>query len=383
MDITGLKELATNRDTYRFFEIEFSIGSDSLHMLNIFRNIFGRFKTQGNGTGLSYYILNKGSPSGLPALIADDRIFTVDQSRDLAGYAYLKIVNSVLTKIKTHYLLHAASLSFHDRGLILPAASGSGKTTLVLELLKRGFHFLSDDISAVSKSDFILHPFPKSLGILSQTLDLCPEADTDSLKSLPMIGGGEKKLLDIENLSPGKLGTPCKLQYLVLLGKGRADEQGAGGDHCIYIVVNNAPGGLMNDFKEIDGVNNVSIVSNNNYPFLKLTLRGKDLIYPHIENICYRHKVLIFDVSYGRDTEPDFNAAPRLEKIPGSVASLELLQRLKGIDHKTLLESTYKGSVSTILLGLSRILQGVACYRLSPGRLRESADFICSLLKNR
>ncbi|MFN8459219.1 MAG: hypothetical protein U0401_31980 [Anaerolineae bacterium] len=43
-------------------------------------------------------------------------------------------------------LLHAASLTWQDRGLLLPGTSGAGKTALTAWLLSQGFGYLTDEL---------------------------------------------------------------------------------------------------------------------------------------------------------------------------------------------------------------------------------------------
>jgi len=375
-DITILKEQSTFMDTYRFFDFDFSIRSDSERVLGVFMDIFGRFHTNRHGTELAYYILNKGSSFGLCAVIVDDRMYTVEEPDDLIGYAYMKIMDSALSRVLSHYLFHAAALSFNDKGIILPATSRSGKTTLTLELIKRGFNFLSDDVAAISKSDRLLYPFPKGIGMLPSTLELYPEAELDSLGSLPMIGGGEKKLLDIGAIYPGRIGGACQVKYLVFLGFEPEIKREIKGDEYLYIVINRITEELLSDIRSAEGVKDVSIYPYKKYPIIKLLLNGKGPVLSHVEEVCQRHQVLIFDSSNGKEKKVDFSGIPKLERIPKSIASIELLKRLKGV---ALLRDKHKSKITELIMNLGRFLEGVECFYLTPGRLKESADKICEL----
>ncbi len=378
-DITIFKEQATLMDTYRFCDFDFSIRSDSERVLGVFRDIFRRFRTNGRGSGLSYYILTEGSPSGPSTLIVDDRVYTIEEPYDLIGYAYIRIINSALSKVVSHYLFHAASLSFGNKGSILSAASRGGKTTLTLELIKRGFNFLSDDITAISKSDYFLHPFPKGIGILPSTFKLCPEAELDSMGRLPMIGGGEKSLLDIGNLYPQRMGKPCQAKYLVFLGLKPETEGQTKKEEYLYVVMSRIDDNLLSDLKGIEGVKEVSIHPYRKYPVLRFLLNSKGPILSYVEEICNRHKVLIFDRSNGKEKKPDFSGVPRLEKIPRSAAAIELLGRMKGLSHAEMLKDGNGGTVTDLLMFFGKFLEGVECFYLTPGRLKERADRICEL----
>jgi hypothetical protein len=54
--------------------------------------------------------------------------------------------------------LHSAAVEFHGRAYLLVAASGTGKSTATWALLHHGFHYLSDELSAIDLDS--LHVFP-------------------------------------------------------------------------------------------------------------------------------------------------------------------------------------------------------------------------------
>jgi len=363
-------------DTYRFFDHEFSVRSESEEFSSAFREIFGRFHLDGGkGKGAAYRVLRGKGPDEGFEVTSDGRSYAVEEGGDLPGFAYMKITDSALSKVRSHYLFHAAALSSSDRGVILPAASKSGKTTLTLELVKRGFKFLSDDVSAVSKSDHKLYPFPKRLGLLPQTLELCPEAELDSLKMLPMIGCGQKKLLDIEDLYPGSTGGPCELKYLVFLGPVMGTRRE--GEEDLYIVVSGVTDSLISDIREIDGVMDAAILPHRKYPIIKIITDGKRHVHSRIEEVCAGNGVLLFDASDGNEERPDFTATPELKKIPKSAAAVELLKRIKGVTSAKL-ES--RGSMTGLFMEMGKVLSGVECFYLTPGSLEERAERLCELL---
>jgi hypothetical protein len=61
-------------------------------------------------------------------------------------------------------VLHAAALSKGSSIVVLAGESGIGKTTLTLDLLTRGWSYLSDDVVPVLRSGDVL-PFPKPMGV--------------------------------------------------------------------------------------------------------------------------------------------------------------------------------------------------------------------------
>jgi hypothetical protein len=60
--------------------------------------------------------------------------------------------------------VHAGTVGYHGRAIVVPGESFSGKTTLVAELVKAGATYYSDEY-AVLDAHGLVHPFPKPLSI--------------------------------------------------------------------------------------------------------------------------------------------------------------------------------------------------------------------------
>lgn len=68
---------------------------------------------------------------------------------------------------KEHVFLHAGVVALGNKTLILPGHSGSGKTSLVIELLKLGAVYYSDEYAVLDK-DGEVHPFARDLSVRSE-----------------------------------------------------------------------------------------------------------------------------------------------------------------------------------------------------------------------
>ena len=62
-------------------------------------------------------------------------------------------------------IIHAAAVARADVTLVMPGLTGMGKSTLTLELLQRGWSYMSDDIVPVDVSTGCALPFPKPISI--------------------------------------------------------------------------------------------------------------------------------------------------------------------------------------------------------------------------
>src|SRR4051794_14182500 len=63
-----------------------------------------------------------------------------------------------------HIFVHAGVVGLDDRAVVIPGPAFSGKTTLVVELVRAGALYYSDDLAAVDR-DGLVHPYPKPLSI--------------------------------------------------------------------------------------------------------------------------------------------------------------------------------------------------------------------------
>lgn len=69
---------------------------------------------------------------------------------------------------KDKCFLHAGAVSKNGKAAVFPAAPDTGKTSIVLELLQRGFDYLSDDFLIIGNGK--AYPFPKPLNIFDYNL---------------------------------------------------------------------------------------------------------------------------------------------------------------------------------------------------------------------
>ncbi len=69
-------------------------------------------------------------------------------------------------------VLHAAVVEKGGRALVMPAATGSGKSTLAAALVHRGWRLLSDEFALIGKSDGLVYPIPRPIGLKQASIPL-------------------------------------------------------------------------------------------------------------------------------------------------------------------------------------------------------------------
>jgi len=74
-------------------------------------------------------------------------------------------------------IIHAGCVAIGDWGILIPSIYGRGKTITTLNLVRKGFKFLSDEYVLLKESNGKIeaHPLPQRIGIRKDLMNLFPE----------------------------------------------------------------------------------------------------------------------------------------------------------------------------------------------------------------
>jgi hypothetical protein len=195
-----------------FFDLHLCLRTDSEPLRTAVARLYRRFQTGPGHAPQTEMIALTGQPR--PTLLVNGQSWPVDRTASLTPQVIMSIYTLIATQVRTHLLFHAGAVSHRGHGLILAGPSGLGKTTLVLELVRRGFKFLSDETAALSRTDRLLHPFPRGLGCTPVTLTLTGFCETRA--SHPRARSG-KQVKDIAEFGPDSLGPAVPVSHVFLL----------------------------------------------------------------------------------------------------------------------------------------------------------------------
>jgi len=122
----------------------------------------------------------------------------------------------ILLRYRGWYALHTAALALEGRGLLLVAQSDSGKSTAALNLVRQGWHYLSDDT-------VLLHAEADRVQAYAFRRNFC--VDPDATAHFPELGDHDwppslsdpqKWQVDVDRLHPGQFVPVCTPRVLVL-----------------------------------------------------------------------------------------------------------------------------------------------------------------------
>jgi hypothetical protein len=369
---------------FRFFDTSVLVRSDLLEVLGALDAMFAGFAPAEDGhataaPATSELVCSVLERDGDRAEIrVEGRSYQVERRCDAVGLAYMVLFRAALRRIRSHVLLHAGVVERRGRAVILAGGSGAGKSTLVLELVRRGFGLLSDDVAAIRLSDGRVEPFPRSLGMWAGgPLALEGRGDLEMLSAMPLIGGGEKLLIRPAALGADRIGPACPVALLVILPSGPERQAPGEGLHVVFSAL---PAGLPNALETLPGVSRIERVANRLFPELRFRTPSAGEALRQIDAACADFGVTILETSRGDTRAVHTSGTPVLAAIGKAEAARALLRHLHVGQDSALIRRTLGGSGARLLLQLARLVDGMQCATLSVGRLSERADRICAAL---
>ncbi len=94
---------------------------------------------------------------------------------DALDYLEWRITTRILEELTRFIQLHAAGLTMSGRTLLLVGPPGAGKSCLALCLLRQGWKCMSDEIILLDAASGTVCPFPRSLHVDFNTMEMFPE----------------------------------------------------------------------------------------------------------------------------------------------------------------------------------------------------------------
>lgn len=374
------KEYITHQLRLCFFDVDIHIESDSGNFVNHFAQLYRRFcRNEHSSIASSHFeftlLSNPHNPWGKPVMICDGEIWPLGDQGSLDVCAYEAILNTIMTRVRSHLLFHAGVVSHNGKGVIIAAESMHGKTTLVLELVRRGFRFLSDEMAALGRLDHYVHPFPRCLWIRKGALELM--GIQDKFASATKWFG--KTILDVEEAIPGSMGTAVPVSHIIFLRN--PDEEKDTDQHTsgqeVSITVDRLNDGLIAAIRHHEGVSDIRMDEYCGYPTLKFTTHRPNAVLSGVEVLCRKHKILVMDVMKGGREYPAFKTEAAIHTIPTSQAIINLLGHYLGGYVSDVLHDEFRGSSSRLFVELAAIVGKARCHRISVGPLNEVADLVC------
>ncbi|MFC1849565.1 hypothetical protein ACFL27_05075 [candidate division CSSED10-310 bacterium] len=386
------KKRAQFSECYLFFDSVVRIFSNHRENLQPFDQMYRHFRSSAQSIPPAafhndYYVLTDMDSSGQNIIFWRPDIFWEIMNDESPLHEAENIIfDAALSRSTSHLLFHGASFCFEQQGIGICGISGTGKTTLALELARRGFQLLSDEIIALHKIEGNFQAFPRIIACDDNTRRLIDEEN--SYLRLPQtdLHQGKVYFIDPWQLKNQLKHKSCPGQVILFLEPALDDLNLTAKDHGSLVevaVLANSPEFLT----QIINIPEVSLIKRGQDPD-----GGGELITFFVgqeqrrafRKICQAMKENIAYCVHRTVTSPDPDREPQLEPFNKKEALKHLLSYLRNVStpfyfDENLDKSSAMASISEVLVQAMRF----TFYRLRPGNLSKTADLVESLLVKR
>ena len=282
------------------------------------------------------------------------------------------VLESIQRRVTSHFLIHAGVVSRGGKGILLVGDAFYGKSTLSLELTRRGYRFLSDEMAAIGRTDGLVHPFPRSLSMRPTSAD---QLDFTLPGNIDESFGNY--IFDIEDLFPGQMGGAVPIGAVCILSDAKIMPQtpGTSSTRLVHVWVGNPTPGFLTGLRSSRDIANLIVRERGDDALITLTTSGTANIAGRMRALCNEHQVILLGISTNMGHQPDFSRPPALAAIRPSQAAIYMLQRFRG-GRETLIQTTEAGHPVHLFAELTELISSADCFTLSVGPLQQTADLI-------
>ncbi len=350
---------------FQILDLCLVLESDSARFADLFERDYHRFRTAGCGGRPKVEVsVRLRNPS--PSLTIDGRLISLKGHPEPEIQAYRLVLEALFAKLDNFLLLHAGAVVDEGGALIVAGPPRSGKSTLVLELVKRGFAFYSDDICPLHRESGHVHPFPRSPW--AEPAGCGTAADQRGAR----LRGG-KHPVALADSDAGVDAAPFEARCLVCL-----DPDEPPPPLCTLTLTLKEDGAAqVVDALRAKGSVTLEKAESTDLDWFVRYPTGRGLT-AEIGTLLDKHRKRIWSVFRNDAVSPDFSRTPLLEPISTDSAAFRLLRDLKQPPPRAWDRRDESGGESPgrLFVTLNGLIRHAACYRLRVGRLDDIADLI-------
>ncbi len=377
-DLKTIKATMAYTCCFRFFNIDVTISSDTEEPVRIFEAMYQYFMSDVESSqSIECYIIKKYNRTGKPCVIINKEIHALFEDELFTSHAHMLIFHHIFDLIDDYLLVHAGVVSKNNKGIIVTGPSSYGKTTLILELISRGYKFLSDEYCPVRLSDYNIEPYPRSFWLRENNPFLSQFAH-DKRLYIKNIGSGKKVLVNCADIFRKSLGTNCKAETCIIL-KGTTPNKTVYSAPVIDLGLFSEQPHIIDELCKHQGIKVTDKFIGSNYIVYRFSLKPHAGLTRIFQDTCRKYEEDIFFQESVNIEHRDYTGTPSIKEVSKPEASIALFKSLKNRSLGSRLLKRFNNKHVQMLMTFGDFLTAIKCYEMKIGRLKDMADMIDNL----
>jgi len=362
--------------TLVFWGLYVRISADSSATIKRFSGVYSRFvDTTQNNRDINCCIVRSSSHHSGPLLIVGEVLYEFPDTDSYVEHAELILFRHLLEQLDDYIVFHAGVVTRQGRAIVLYGQSGFGKTTLTLELLRRGYGFMSDEFCPLRISDCMIEPFERCVG-LQKSSPLYSIIDPRASFSL---APGGKLFFDCADMFPSSAAQLCPPGiFIEIVGEIDSNTCPPGGVALdIYMCCDSSS--VPDQLSSLPGVTISGPIMRGCYAVYRITASERTGFVSRFNSIWQENSNDIYCVFPYKGEIDTYDRMPQLCSVPAFEALTTLTSNIVNRAPNGRLLAAYDGKTSSLVMLLGGLLKNASFYSLQPGELAKTADLIDNL----
>ena len=362
--------------SFIFFGRYIRLYADSSEIIERFAKVYVRFIDTNPGVSdISFCIVRSSAHSRAPSLIVEHLLYELPDTDRYIEYAELIVFRHLLEQLDDYIVLHAGVVSREGRAIVVYGQSGFGKTTLTLELLRRGYGFMSDEFCPIRLSDFLIEPFERLIG-LKRSSPFYSLADPQQRFFLASEG---KDFIDCADIFPFRPAEPCRAAIFIEINGSKDSYICPPGGVALDICLSSNSTTVPDALRRLLGVTISEPLMKGSNAAYRVTASDSTVFMSSFNQIWMENSHDIFSVFPYKGEITTYDCTPVLRSIPAFEALTSLVSNIVNRSPTGRLLASHGGKMSSLVMLLGNMLNDAAFYSLQPGQLAKMADLIDNL----
>ena len=289
---------------------------------------------------------------------------------------YERFLNAIFDRATEYAVLHAAAFADDRTGASLIAGpSGHGKTSMTLELVNRGFRFLSDDYAPMVLATGKVHPYPRTVGIIVDGDARIPSQfrEAAAAADIPRLMG--KSLVDVGAVMGDDviLSEPVPVRNVFVLDAGARDRPSET-SRIEFAVWPDSASEVEERLTSILGVKVLDRRNRDDVSVWRIELHHDKLATGALSKLLNEKYVAY---SYGlAGPRPDFDAEPRLDPLKRRETATFLCREMQNRRDSGMLMQRFGGDTTALFVEVAAALVGAKCWKVTVGQFEPTVRLI-------